>query len=139
MTTGVGISVDELRDLRARGESVTILDIRPSNERVEWLIPGSQHRRELNAGSLADDMEAWSVAWNAAPIAVQRSGAQVIQVRRTGKGYLSYVVDAAGKATIIDAFQRGRVCVLRDVADSAGRSQPLSNYESQRIRRAATA
>ncbi len=43
MTTIVEITVDQLRDRLAHHEPVTILDVRPSDERAEWSIPGSQH------------------------------------------------------------------------------------------------
>jgi rhodanese-related sulfurtransferase len=37
------IDVDALRDLLYRGEPVTVLDVRPENQRAEWRIPGSVH------------------------------------------------------------------------------------------------
>lgn len=147
MTTTVEITVDELRDRLAGGEPVTILDVRPSDERAEWSIPGSQHidayarlragdehvldgfvapdgaqvitvcaagrtsliaadllrRRGIDAISMAGGMKAWSLAWNTATIAVPGSTAEVIQVRRTGKGCLSYLIGDSGEAAVIDA------------------------------------
>lgn len=147
MTTTVGITVDELRELLAQRAPVTIIDIRPSDERAEWSIPGSQHidayerlkagdehvldeleiptgppvvtvcaagrtsmlaadllrRRGIEAISLTGGMKAWSLAWNTATLEIPGSMAQVIQVRRTGKGCLSYIVGANGQAVVIDA------------------------------------
>ncbi|HVH66919.1 MAG TPA: MBL fold metallo-hydrolase [Gemmatimonadales bacterium] len=37
------ISTDDLRQLLESGAAVTVLDVRPTNERVEWSIPGSVH------------------------------------------------------------------------------------------------
>ena len=44
----------------------------------------------LDARSLAGGMRAWSLAWNAAEVPVPGSAATVVQLRRTGKGCLSY-------------------------------------------------
>jgi glyoxylase-like metal-dependent hydrolase (beta-lactamase superfamily II)/rhodanese-related sulfurtransferase len=147
MTTTVEISVDELRDRLAHHEPVTILDVRPSDERAEWSISGSQHidayarlragdehvldefdvpdgtqvitvcaagrtsliaadllrRRGIDAISLSGGMKAWSLAWNTATIPVPDSTASIIQVRRTGKGCLSYVIGSGTAAAVIDA------------------------------------
>lgn len=58
--------------------------------------------RGIQAVSLSGGMQAWSLAWNrASPLETSR-GARVIQVRRTGKGCLSYVVAAGGQAAVVD-------------------------------------
>jgi len=57
--------------------------------------------RGLEAFSLAGGMKAWSLAWNSAEVPVP--GVRVIQVRRTGKGCLSYVIGCEGEAAVIDA------------------------------------
>ena len=147
MTTTVGISVDELRARLARQEPLTVLDVRPDEERTEWSIPGSLHvdaydrlkagdehvlddvdlpdgvpvitvcaagrtsliaadllrRRGINATSLTGGMKAWSLAWNTARVDVPGSTATVIQVRRSGKGCLSYLVGAGNEPAVIDA------------------------------------
>jgi glyoxylase-like metal-dependent hydrolase (beta-lactamase superfamily II) len=59
-------------------------------------------KRGLKALSLRGGMRAWSVAWNAAEVPLSGSQAEVVQVRRTGKGCLSYVVGSAGEAAVID-------------------------------------
>jgi glyoxylase-like metal-dependent hydrolase (beta-lactamase superfamily II) len=57
----------------------------------------------IEAFSLAGGMKAWSLAWNSAEVHVPGSQAQVIQVRRTGKGCLSYLIGSQGSAAVIDA------------------------------------
>lgn len=59
--------------------------------------------RGLEVFSLAGGMKAWSLAWNAAQVPCADSQVQVIQLRRTGKGCLSYLIGAGGEATVIDA------------------------------------
>ena len=54
-----------------------------------------------DAYSLSQGMKGWSLAWN---IAYQQfDGFEVWQVRRTGKGCLSYIIASANEAIIIDA------------------------------------
>jgi glyoxylase-like metal-dependent hydrolase (beta-lactamase superfamily II)/rhodanese-related sulfurtransferase len=59
--------------------------------------------RGVPALSLQGGMQAWSHAWNTADVPIPDSPARVIQVRRTGKGCLSYLIGAAGEAAVIDA------------------------------------
>jgi glyoxylase-like metal-dependent hydrolase (beta-lactamase superfamily II) len=59
--------------------------------------------RGYDARSLAGGMKAWSLAWNAAQVPLANSAATVIQLRRTGKGCLSYLIGDAGEAAVIDA------------------------------------
>ena len=58
--------------------------------------------RGFDARTLAGGMKAWSLAWNVADIPLSDPSAHVIQVRRTGKGCLSYVVGSGGHAAVID-------------------------------------
>ena len=58
--------------------------------------------RGYRALSLEGGMRAWSLAWNAAEVPLAGMRAQVIQVRRTGKGCLSYIVGSEGEAAVID-------------------------------------
>src|SRR5215207_1254674 len=60
-------------------------------------------RRGHEVFSLEGGMRAWSLAWNTAQVPVPDSGAEVVQVHRTGKGCLSYIVGSAGEAAMIDA------------------------------------
>jgi len=48
-------------------------------------------------------MQAWSLAWNTAEVSVPGSTVRVVQIRRTGKGCLSYLIGANGEAAVIDA------------------------------------
>jgi glyoxylase-like metal-dependent hydrolase (beta-lactamase superfamily II) len=67
------------------------------------LLAADQLRgRGLKALSLHGGMRAWSLAWNQAEVAVPGSQAAVVQVRRTGKGCLSYLIGSAGEAAVID-------------------------------------
>jgi glyoxylase-like metal-dependent hydrolase (beta-lactamase superfamily II)/rhodanese-related sulfurtransferase len=58
--------------------------------------------RGFEAWSLAGGMKAWSLAWNTAEVAMSDGSIRVIQVRRTGKGCLSYVVVCGKEAAVID-------------------------------------
>jgi glyoxylase-like metal-dependent hydrolase (beta-lactamase superfamily II) len=58
--------------------------------------------RGFDACSLSGGMKAWSLAWNAADVPLSDASVRVIQVRRTGKGCLSYVVSSGGEAAVID-------------------------------------
>jgi glyoxylase-like metal-dependent hydrolase (beta-lactamase superfamily II) len=58
--------------------------------------------RGFDARSLTGGMKAWSLAWNAAEVRLFDPSVRVIQVRRTGKGCLSYIVGSAGEAAVID-------------------------------------
>lgn len=59
--------------------------------------------RGYEALTLESGMQAWSLAWNSAEVPVDGTEARVIQVRRTGKGCLSYLVGSDGQAAVIDA------------------------------------
>jgi glyoxylase-like metal-dependent hydrolase (beta-lactamase superfamily II) len=58
--------------------------------------------RGFDARSLAGGMKAWSLAWNAADVPVADPSVQIVQVRRTGKGCLSYIIGSGGDAAVID-------------------------------------
>lgn len=59
--------------------------------------------RGFDVRSLTGGMKAWSLAWNTARVPINDDGITVIQVRRTGKGCLSYVLISDGDAGVIDA------------------------------------
>jgi glyoxylase-like metal-dependent hydrolase (beta-lactamase superfamily II) len=48
-------------------------------------------------------MKAWSLAWNTAEIHLSAQDTHIIQVRRVGKGCLSYLIGSGGEAAVIDA------------------------------------
>jgi glyoxylase-like metal-dependent hydrolase (beta-lactamase superfamily II)/rhodanese-related sulfurtransferase len=58
--------------------------------------------RGLDARSLEGGMRAWSLAWNQADVPLADPAVRVIQVRRTGKGCLSYLVASGGDAAVVD-------------------------------------
>lgn len=136
-----------LRKKLEEGAPLTVLDVRPAEERAEWAIPGSMHvdiyealkagdpdaldgievpgdrpvvtvcgagitslvaaeqlqERGIEAASLEGGMRAWSLAWNTAEVSLPGSEARLLQVRRTGKGCLSYLIASDGVAAVIDA------------------------------------
>ncbi len=55
-----------------------------------------------DAYSLKGGLRAWSVAWNTATMAAPDADATIVQVRRTGKGCLSYLIGSAGEAVVVD-------------------------------------
>jgi glyoxylase-like metal-dependent hydrolase (beta-lactamase superfamily II)/rhodanese-related sulfurtransferase len=58
-------------------------------------------KKGYNVYSLESGMKSWSLAWNTAILNFQEF--QIIQVRRTGKGCLSYIIVADKEAVIVDA------------------------------------
>jgi glyoxylase-like metal-dependent hydrolase (beta-lactamase superfamily II)/rhodanese-related sulfurtransferase len=58
--------------------------------------------RGFDARSLVGGMKAWSVAWNIADVLLSDGTVRIVQVRRTGKGCLSYVIGSAGQAAVVD-------------------------------------
>jgi len=59
--------------------------------------------RGIAASSLEGGMRAWSLSWNTADVPLPSSKAQVIQIRRVGKGCLSYLIGSEKEAVVIDA------------------------------------
>jgi glyoxylase-like metal-dependent hydrolase (beta-lactamase superfamily II)/rhodanese-related sulfurtransferase len=70
--------------------------------RVSQLAANVLTIRGFDAWSLEGGMKAWSLAWNQAEIPMADPGVRVIQLRRAGKGCLSYLVAPAGDAVVID-------------------------------------
>ncbi|HEV2032943.1 MAG TPA: MBL fold metallo-hydrolase [Candidatus Dormibacteraeota bacterium] len=54
----------------------------------------------VEALTLDGGMRAWSLAWNTAQTTI--FGCEIVQVRRTGKGCLSYIVESESEAVVID-------------------------------------
>lgn len=156
------LNVEELAALLESDAPLTVVDVRPSDEREEWYIPGSTHidaydalkqhdpealseidlpddrpivtvcaagntsktaarllrDRGKQARSLEGGMKAWSLAHNTAEFSSDQTPATVVQVRRTGKGCLSYLVGIDGEAAVIDASLPPDVYV--ELAESKG-------------------
>jgi glyoxylase-like metal-dependent hydrolase (beta-lactamase superfamily II) len=105
------IDVETLRQWLDPQRPVTVLDIRTDEDRGQWAIPASTHlnayealraERGFDARSLAGGMKAWSLAWNVADVPLPDASVRVIQVRRTGKGCLLYMVGSGSEAAVID-------------------------------------
>lgn len=71
--------------------------------KMSLVAAGQLRARGVEAYSLAGGMQAWSLAWNTAEVPVPNSAMHIVQVRRTGKGCLSYLIGADGAALVIDA------------------------------------
>ncbi len=63
---------------------------------------GYLRSRGIQALSLEGGMRRWSLAWNTAEVPLPGSPAGLVQVRRTGKGCLSYLIGSQGRALVID-------------------------------------
>lgn len=74
--------------------------------------------RGMQALSLEGGMKAWSLAWNTAEVPVAGDNVHVLQVRRTGKGCLSYLIGVKEKAIVIDAALEPQVYL--DLASKHG-------------------
>lgn len=74
--------------------------------------------RGISASSLEGGMGAWSLSWNTADVSLPGSNAQVIQIRRVGKGCLSYLIGSQEEAMVIDAALQPEVYL--DLAKSRG-------------------
>jgi glyoxylase-like metal-dependent hydrolase (beta-lactamase superfamily II)/rhodanese-related sulfurtransferase len=70
--------------------------------RSSLLVVRALREQGTEALSLKGGMQAWSLAWNLADVELPGSRAQIIQVRRTGKGCLSYIVSSDGHAVVVD-------------------------------------
>src|SRR5215204_6355776 len=142
--TRTSMDVESLREMLERGEPVTVLDVRPEDQRAEWRIPGSVHCDAYEALGVKDPsaMEGVNLpgrlpvvtvcgAGKTSAIAaeqlrdrglqavsVEGSRARVVQVRRTGKGCLSYIVESESEAVVIDAALEPEV-YLEIVVDRA--------------------
>ena len=52
--------------------------------------------------SLNGGIRGWGAVWSVAPIEMAREGATMLQVRRNGKGCLSYLFGVGGEAAVVD-------------------------------------
>jgi glyoxylase-like metal-dependent hydrolase (beta-lactamase superfamily II) len=120
------------------GPVVTVCGIGVTAAKATGLLKA----RGVQAMTLEGGMRAWSLAWNTAQTTI--SGCEVVQVRRTGKGCLSYIVESQSEAVVIDASvdpdvysrllrERGwRLVAVADThihADHLSRSRLLARQE----------
>jgi glyoxylase-like metal-dependent hydrolase (beta-lactamase superfamily II)/rhodanese-related sulfurtransferase len=69
--------------------------------RTSRIAANALQKKGIEAYSLVGGMKNWSLAWNVA--AKLFNGFEVLQVRRTGKGCLSYIISSNEEALIVDA------------------------------------
>jgi glyoxylase-like metal-dependent hydrolase (beta-lactamase superfamily II)/rhodanese-related sulfurtransferase len=60
-------------------------------------------KKGYDAYSLEGGMKAWNFAWNTAEIKLPDSDVRIIQVRRSAKGCLSYIIGSGAEAIVVDA------------------------------------
>lgn len=78
---------------------VTVCNAGFTSKIASWQLQA----RGMEAISLDGGMRAWSLSWNTAEVSLRGSRAQVIQIRRVGKGCLSYLIGSEKEAVVIDA------------------------------------
>jgi glyoxylase-like metal-dependent hydrolase (beta-lactamase superfamily II)/rhodanese-related sulfurtransferase len=69
--------------------------------KVSQVAAEQLRQRGIDAFPLAGGMKSWSLAWNTADLVLGNT--TVVQVRRTGKGCLSYLIGSGSEAVVIDA------------------------------------
>jgi glyoxylase-like metal-dependent hydrolase (beta-lactamase superfamily II)/rhodanese-related sulfurtransferase len=139
------VSPDLLRNWLDAGKELSLVDVRHTQDRAEWFIPGSisfnaydklrAHKPDALHGlhldksipvvticaegktsrlaaellrqqgyqvfSLQGGMKNWTLSWNTAKISY--ANFDIIQLRRTGKGCLSYIIISKSEAAVVDA------------------------------------
>ena len=86
--------------------------------RTSMLAAQALDRLGFEVFSLQGGMAAWSEAWNVAPVPLADPATQALQVRRTGKGCLSYILASESEAAVIDPSVEPSVYV--DLATAHG-------------------
>jgi len=118
----------DVYDALRRGDPTVLADFHPTNGgrvvtvcgagKTSMLAAERLRARGLDAVSLEGGMRAWSLAWNSADVRCPGSRARIVQLRRTGKGCLSYLIESSGDAAVIDASLDPQV--YQRVADTHG-------------------
>jgi len=121
------VHADAYEALR-RADPTALADFHPTNgDRVVTVCAAGKtsrlaaerlRARGLDAVSLEGGMRAWSLAWNSAEVPCPGSTARIVQLRRAGKGCLSYLIGSNGAAVVIDASLDPQV--YHRVADTHG-------------------
>ena len=121
------VHADAYEALR-RADPTALADFHPTNgDRVVTVCAAGKtsrlaaerlRARGLDAVSLEGGMRAWSLAWNSAEVPSPGSTARIVQLRRAGKGCLSYLIGSHGDAAVIDASLDPQV--YQRVADTNG-------------------
>src|SRR5438128_3129404 len=106
------VHADAYEALR-RGDPNALADFRPRDGgpvvtvcgagKTSLLAAERLRARGLDVASLEGGMRAWSLAWNTAEVPSSKTAARIVQVRRTGKGCLSYLIGFQREAVVIDA------------------------------------
>ena len=95
--------------------------------------------RGIDALTLDGGMRAWSAAWNTADVPFPSGTAKIIQVRRSAKGCLSYIVADGGHAVVVDPsldpqvyvnLCRGRGWTISHVLDTHIHADHLSRAKA---------
>ena len=121
------VHADAYEALR-RGDPTALADFHPTNgDRVVTVCAAGKtsmlaaerlRARGLDAVSLQGGMRAWSLAWNTAEVRCPGTTPRIVQLRRTGKGCLSYLIGSNGAAAVVDASLEPQV--YRRVAENHG-------------------
>src|SRR6266516_603614 len=121
------VHADAYEALR-RADPTALADFHPTNgDRVVTVCAAGKtsrlaaerlRARGLDAVSLEGGMRAWSQAWHSAEVPSPASTARIVQLRRAGKGCLSYLMGSHGDAAVIDASLDPQV--YQRVADTNG-------------------
>src|SRR5438874_7156719 len=121
------VHADVYEALRRR-DSNALADFHPTNGsrvvtvcaagKTSMLAAERLRARGLDAVSLEGGMRAWSMAWNTAEVPCPGSTARIVQLRRTGKGCLSYLIGSNGEAAVVDASLEPQI--YHRVADEHG-------------------
>lgn len=69
--------------------------------RTSQIASNALRKKGIEAYSLEGGMKSWSKSWNTAQM--QFGNFEVLQIRRTGKGCLSYIISSNEEAIVIDA------------------------------------
>ena len=126
------------------GPVVTVCNAGRMSELAADFLTG----RGIDVLSLEGGMKAWSLAWNIATVPLAETTTRVTQIRRTGKGCLSYLIASQDDAAVIDpsvgpdvymglAKQQG--CRIRWVlethihADHLSRARQLAEQSEARL------